>query len=279
MRKRAFTLIELLVVIAIIAILAAILFPVFAQAKAAAKKTQSLSNIKQLALAVKMYQTDYDDVYPVGCGSCWWQPRDGGWTYGILPYMKNWEILRSPGDPKDKAGWQSWTKTHPDFVHISYASNGVMIWQDNNWGMRGVMGLNQKNGTECGWFDGPGVTPESAVNNVATTVMFTERNNSAPTWGPSNFFAGVTWWDGAGYPGAWPDGTRDGTPYRFRTDWGSGAEFIANMDNRNGAVSTNWQNKAAFAWTDGHASVVSPISTNPDPTNRPQDNLWNAYRP
>jgi prepilin-type N-terminal cleavage/methylation domain-containing protein len=62
--KRAFTLIELLVVIAIIAILAAILFPVFAQAKLAAKKTVSISNQKQLGLAILMYANDYDDTYP-----------------------------------------------------------------------------------------------------------------------------------------------------------------------------------------------------------------------
>ena len=61
--RKAFTLIELLVVIAIIAILAAILFPVFAQAKAAAKKTAALSNTKQLVLGMIMYIGDYDDVF------------------------------------------------------------------------------------------------------------------------------------------------------------------------------------------------------------------------
>jgi prepilin-type N-terminal cleavage/methylation domain-containing protein len=61
MKKTAFTLIELLVVIAIIAILAAILFPVFAQAKMAAKKTAALSNAKQIATANMMYMGDYDD--------------------------------------------------------------------------------------------------------------------------------------------------------------------------------------------------------------------------
>src|SRR5579872_4907586 len=61
--RKAFTLIELLVVIAIIAILAAILFPVFAQAKAAAKKTQALSNSKQLMLGYLMYIGDYDGTY------------------------------------------------------------------------------------------------------------------------------------------------------------------------------------------------------------------------
>src|SRR5271166_727759 len=62
-KSKAFTLIELLVVIAIIAILAAILFPVFAQAKAAAKKTADLSNMKQIELGTLMYTNDFDDHY------------------------------------------------------------------------------------------------------------------------------------------------------------------------------------------------------------------------
>jgi prepilin-type N-terminal cleavage/methylation domain-containing protein/prepilin-type processing-associated H-X9-DG protein len=66
MRKRGFTLIELLVVIAIIAILAAILFPVFAQAREAARKTQCLSNLKQLGLSVIQYAQDWDDCVPIG---------------------------------------------------------------------------------------------------------------------------------------------------------------------------------------------------------------------
>src|SRR5437763_907367 len=63
-RQRGFTLIELLVVIAIIAILAAILFPVFARAREAARKTSCLSNLKQLGLASNMYKQDYDESYP-----------------------------------------------------------------------------------------------------------------------------------------------------------------------------------------------------------------------
>src|SRR5580658_9982218 len=63
--KKAFTLIELLVVIAIIAILAAILFPVFAQAKEASKKTVCLSNNKQIGLGLYMYCNDYDDMLPM----------------------------------------------------------------------------------------------------------------------------------------------------------------------------------------------------------------------
>ncbi len=79
--KRAFTLIELLVVIAIIAILAAILFPVFAQAKEAAKKTQTLSNAKQNGTAIQIYTADYDDYLP----SAYSVDNDLGvlWNYGI----------------------------------------------------------------------------------------------------------------------------------------------------------------------------------------------------
>src|ERR1700678_2312447 len=78
--KHAFTLIELLVVIAIIAILAAILFPVFAQAKAAAKKTSCLSNMKQVGLATMMYANDNDDDCPI---AYWWNPG----SYDPLGFM------------------------------------------------------------------------------------------------------------------------------------------------------------------------------------------------
>lgn len=90
--KKAFTLIELLVVIAIIAILAAILFPVFAQAKAAAKRTADLSNVKNIALGFHMYTGDNDDVLPPTRQIVWdtmqrWQQTS--WKDSILPYIKN----------------------------------------------------------------------------------------------------------------------------------------------------------------------------------------------
>ncbi len=75
-RKVGFTLIELLVVIAIIAILAAILFPVFARARAKARQAACMSNLKQLGLAFQMYATDYDDLLPV------FAPSQFNWTYG-----------------------------------------------------------------------------------------------------------------------------------------------------------------------------------------------------
>jgi prepilin-type N-terminal cleavage/methylation domain-containing protein len=86
--KRAFTLIELLVVIAIIAILAAILFPVFAQAKEAAKKTTAISGIKQYGTAAAIYNTDYDDLFPLGFGA---RPGIGTWGWNVThPYPAGW---------------------------------------------------------------------------------------------------------------------------------------------------------------------------------------------
>jgi prepilin-type N-terminal cleavage/methylation domain-containing protein/prepilin-type processing-associated H-X9-DG protein len=103
MQRRGFTLIELLVVIAIIAILAAILFPVFAQARQKARQTQCLSNMRQIGLAVRMYIQDYDEVYPLAevGGVGWTIPRsawDPGADFLLKPYIKSAGILACPAD-------------------------------------------------------------------------------------------------------------------------------------------------------------------------------------
>jgi len=89
--QKAFTLIELLVVIAIIAILAAILFPVFAQAKLAAKKAVCISNEKQITLGMLMYTNDYDDQFAESeTGDSWSSQHPHiTWTTDIYPYVKN----------------------------------------------------------------------------------------------------------------------------------------------------------------------------------------------
>lgn len=112
MRKKAFTLIELLVVIAIIAILAAILFPVFAQAREKARQTSCTSNLKQAGTAMHMYSQDYDECMPELYSPSQLNPCPGttggivingvihgsGWELNIQPYIKNWAVFTCPSD-------------------------------------------------------------------------------------------------------------------------------------------------------------------------------------
>src|SRR4051795_7344224 len=88
LRRRGFTLIELLVVIAIIAILAAILFPVFAQAREKARTASCLNNQKQIALAIMQYTQDYDETFP--------SVDSGVLTLNIQPYVKNLDVYKCP---------------------------------------------------------------------------------------------------------------------------------------------------------------------------------------
>jgi len=127
MRRSGFTLIELLVVIAIIAILAAILFPVFAQAREQARKTSCLSNIKQLGLAFAMYTTDWDGKYPSVYDDT--GPRRIIWAEKIHPYIKNTGIFVCPNDPKV-------TVALPDLQGTRYNMNmwGGWSWPEGTYG-------------------------------------------------------------------------------------------------------------------------------------------------
>jgi len=95
--RRGFTLIELLVVIAIIAILAAILFPVFARAREKARQTSCLSNDKQLGLGIMMYAQDYDERY----NFAYCINPTVTWPNLLMPYVKNNQLYSCPGDPDE----------------------------------------------------------------------------------------------------------------------------------------------------------------------------------
>lgn len=103
--RKGFTLIELLVVIAIIAILAAILFPVFARARAKARQTKCQANLKNLGLALEMYSQDYDECLPLWGHGDTSSPDNGpaegfySWDTVIYPYMRNQQILFCPDNP------------------------------------------------------------------------------------------------------------------------------------------------------------------------------------
>ena len=97
-KRRGFTLIELLVVIAIIAILAAILFPVFAQMKEKARRIACSVHLRQIALAISQYVEDNDGGFP-HFAQDWWiegSYHSSNWAREIQPYVKSWSILRCP---------------------------------------------------------------------------------------------------------------------------------------------------------------------------------------
>src|SRR5438128_2234070 len=136
-KRRGFTLIELLVVIAIIAILAAILFPVFAQAREKARGASCLSNVKQMGLAWMMYAQDYDERFPFadpGDAAGWGRCADmkdrgsfGGWIGNLLvPYSKNVNIFTCPSTPKLSAVNNNCGKVVP-YLYTSYGYNYVSL--------------------------------------------------------------------------------------------------------------------------------------------------------
>ena len=141
--KRAFTLIELLVVIAIIAILAAILFPVFAQARAKARQASCLSNMKQVGTGLAMYTQDYDEVLPgndsnaEGYNSnrnltfmtpCCAANFRRNWARDTQPYIKNLNVLRCPNaTPRSALGGDQgyWEANRMEQGNTSYLLNGL----------------------------------------------------------------------------------------------------------------------------------------------------------
>jgi prepilin-type N-terminal cleavage/methylation domain-containing protein/prepilin-type processing-associated H-X9-DG protein len=257
--KRAFTLIELLVVIAIIAILAAILFPVFAQAKEAAKKTASLSNTKQLDLGLIMYSGDTDDANAIseyGGGSA--GPHIT-WATTVMPYIKNGDqakddtgttvttgkagIFASPNAPKrDEKNWQ--VEGYSYGVHHGiFADNYGLLPNDANVA--------------------PSLTTTS-ISNPADKIALMDKGMNYSNWNYPWFHDWQGMWIGSitTAPGDESKVYRDGTDVyegqpmydkRFDTDCGAASdgnwECAAHARYRYGGAAT-------VAFMDGHAKAM-----------------------
>ncbi len=136
-KKKGFTLIELLVVIAIIALLAAILFPVFARARENARKSSCSNNLKQIMTGVIQYTQDYDEMYPPA-----WDKPDGTnntmWYQLVQPYVKSTQIFQCPSDSNTSAMSFASATTAPGFVprfHFSYSRNWDTMDNNENLGV------------------------------------------------------------------------------------------------------------------------------------------------
>lgn len=222
---RGFTLIELLVVIAIIAILAAILFPVFAQARGQARKANCISNTKQLGLGVLMYTQDYDETFPLVAtpvpavpanydGICFNSTTCAApWQKMVQPYIKNWALMICPDGRLNKSDPINYLDVYLNYgspvrAEHSGAANYTDTYYDgqdtgfgagNKVALQGIMGAY----TDNTWTGGSVNTNSYTQAGVAVPASMTLLGDgSAPDWwlgvfGITDdvFFYCVTWYD------------------------------------------------------------------------------------
>ncbi len=207
-RRKAFTLIELLVVIAIIAILAAILFPVFAQAREKARTISCLSNTKQVGLATMMYVQDYDETFysqpwPGGC------PNNGYWTYQqglpvqhwatlIYPYVKNGQLFKCPSfrGTTYTAAFSLFNCYDPNKVpivpEVDYGLNEWIIYQPTALASIGSPASTGLGSDATYIFDGPSPCVGGKLYFIRSIVAFGGNidwwGNSVRHTGGNNFF-------------------------------------------------------------------------------------------
>jgi len=254
--RKAFTLIELLVVIAIIAILAAILFPVFAQAKQAAKKTQSISNAKQLSLGVLMYSGDADDLFPVAIawensgapafvGGTGYQP----WSWLVVPYIKTGGIFQDPTAPPKEAWPATWNPLTTDLLAPQYGYNYTYLSP--------LTGPSPSGGT---------FTPisQTSLGNVAETVLLASKfSTSEDSLGATGLYwygaRSITTTIGVESPDCYS------IPQWCFDNWGKGGFYDVTYLKGNyaagaltGGNSVRGAELTVVAWADGHVAAKKP---------------------
>lgn len=175
-RRQGFTLIELLVVIAIIAILAAILFPVFARARENARRSSCQSNLKQLGLSIVQYAQDYDERMVSYLNFATPASQTAHWMSMIQPYLKSKQIMQCPSDPND------------DIPNAFWGSVPAAEWFHSSYGYNKRMGSSTTGGIAL-----------AALVAPTATVMATDvgrrpiENQVATAWAedkPLSFFVG-----------------------------------------------------------------------------------------
>ncbi|HRK20194.1 MAG TPA: prepilin-type N-terminal cleavage/methylation domain-containing protein [Fimbriimonadaceae bacterium] len=247
--KSAFTLIELLVVIAIIAILAAILFPVFAQAKLAAKKTTALSNAKQVALANFIYMGDYDDAlikeffgFPSDCAS--WPSLASsyyGWRHPLYPYAKNRGLMADITNPYSNETWwknDRWD-SNDDGDFLDTAEEMPTNFAVNN----DLIGF--ANGRCAGPWTPEGLNSLDQIEEPASTILFIPSRSKWNDLKPS-FISTI---EGKTIPDDWCNRTDPNNA--------NSASCPAGEYGPIHAISK----QAAFVWADGHAKTKNVLAT------------------
>ncbi len=177
MRRNAFTLIELLVVIAIIAILAAILFPVFAQAREKARAISCLSNLKQTGLSYAMYTQDYDETTPLQKA---YGTQNQYWFVLLQPYVKSWPLFFCPDRTTVRANKNPSSSYPPEtnFRYLGYGYNDGWI-SDSGYGLTKQMADGSRPGIAIASIQAPsdcvayGDTYDTAGYSTAMDNVFT----------------------------------------------------------------------------------------------------------